>query len=67
MVQDLGQDGLHLRLAAGHDLAQQVAGVPVDEDAPEIEDDGVHASDATGSGERRTPGAGEGGPRETRA
>ncbi len=42
VVEDLGQDGLHLGLAAGHDLAQEVAGVPVHEDPAQVEDDGVH-------------------------
>ena len=43
VVEDIGEEGLHLGLAAGHDLAQQIAGIPVHEDPAQIEDDGVHA------------------------
>ncbi len=42
MVEDVGQDGLHLGLTTGHDIAEQVARVPIHEDPAEVEDDGVH-------------------------
>ena len=43
VVEDIAEQGLHLGLTAGHDLAQEIAGVPVHEDPAQIEDDGVHA------------------------
>ena len=48
MVEDVGEQGLHLGLAAGHDLSQQIAGVPVHEDPAQIEDDGIHTLMLTG-------------------
>ncbi len=49
VVDDISQDGLHLGLAAGHDLPEQVAGIPIHEDPAQIEDDGIHRQNANGS------------------
>ena len=43
VVEDVGEEDLHLGLTAGHDLSQQIARVPVHEDPAQIEDDGIHA------------------------